>query len=68
MANSCGHCNDCWFVVSVTDEIQAVLERLLCIKWVRSRYVTVRYVTYCYKFSSSEDSMGLRLELDSLLH
>ena len=43
--NFCVHRNDTDFVVWVTDEIQAVRERLLCVKLVKSRYVTLSIAT-----------------------
>ena len=52
-------------VTAVTDEIKAVHERLLCVKFVTLRYVSLSCVTYCYEFSSAEFSLVLRLELDS---
>ena len=47
--NFCGHRNDTDFVVWVTDEIQAVRERLSCVKLVKSRYVTLSIATQFVK-------------------
>jgi len=46
-ANLCGHRNDSYFVVWVTDELQAVEERLLCVELVTSRYLTSTCTCIC---------------------
>jgi hypothetical protein len=40
------HRHDSYFVVWVTDDIPAVQERLLCVKLVKSRYVTLSIATH----------------------
>jgi len=42
----CGHRNGSHFVVWVTDEIQAVQERLLCVELVTSHYLTLSIATH----------------------